>query len=72
MFFILLCLLLWALFALRSPFDTFGWLMIVGYAWVAGYLDCRMMAKSDQDRAYTMPRDASPDDDGSDNELFAA
>jgi hypothetical protein len=67
MFFTILCLLLWALFAFKSPFDQFGWLMIVGFAWVCGYLDCRFFSKTDQDKDRVMP---PGDDRGEDASIF--
>jgi hypothetical protein len=39
MFFLLLCLLLWGLLALKVPFDTYGWLFLVATGWFCGFLD---------------------------------
>lgn len=38
--------------------------MIVGFAWVCGYLDCRFTSGSDQEKARVMPPD---DGDRGDN-----
>lgn len=57
MFFLLLCAILWALFAFQSPFDTFGWLMLVALAWVFGFLDCKLAKKSDAEKGHTFPPD---------------
>jgi hypothetical protein len=49
----------------HSP-DTYGWMFIVGLSWLAGFLDCRLFAKSDQDRQRVLPPDANePSDDQS-------
>lgn len=58
MFFVLVCLIAVALLATAHTPDTAGWMMLVGAAWVAGYLDCRWFARSDRDRARVMPPDA--------------
>lgn len=55
MFFAMLILLIWALLATGAAFDKFGWLMLVGTAWVAGYLDCRMFRRFDKDPDRVMP-----------------
>jgi hypothetical protein len=39
MFFMVLCLLLWGLIALKAPFDTYGWLFLVATGWFCGFLD---------------------------------
>jgi hypothetical protein len=31
--------LLWALFAFKVPFDTYGWLMLVAAGWCGGFWD---------------------------------
>jgi hypothetical protein len=62
MLFLSMCVLLWALFALKTPFDQYGWLMIVGLTYVAGFLDSRLFARFDQDKARTLPPDAGPED----------
>lgn len=64
MFFALLCLLLIILLLTGHAPDQYGWMMLIGLAWLAGYLDCRRFHRSDQDRARVMPPDADgiPDD----------
>jgi hypothetical protein len=57
MFFVLLCILLWALFAFNAPFDRFGWLMLVAAAWMAGFLDARFFAKREGNRELSLPPD---------------
>ena len=37
--FLLLMGLLWALFAFKVPFDTYGWLMLVAAGWCGGFWD---------------------------------
>ncbi len=66
MFFVLLCIGIVALLGTKHPPDTYGWMFIVGLSWLAGFLDCRLFAKSDQDRQRVLPPDANePSDDQS-------
>jgi hypothetical protein len=58
MFFALLCLLLTVLLLTGRQPDSYGWMMLIGLAWLTGYLDCRRFHRSDQDRARVMPPDA--------------
>ncbi|MDX2084945.1 MAG: hypothetical protein SFZ03_06095 [Candidatus Melainabacteria bacterium] len=60
--FVLLCLLLWALFAFQAPFDRFGWLMIVGAAYMAGFLDARRTLKADADTERVTPPADTPEE----------
>jgi hypothetical protein len=69
MFFALLCLLLWALFAFDVAFDNFGWLMLVATGWFAGFMDARLFAKRDQTKEGVVPP-GDPTDTGSDETLF--
>lgn len=69
MFFLLLCLLLWGLFANKVPFDQFGWLMLVATAWFTGFLDCRFFGKLEADKSRGIPPDHGSDR-GSDATLF--
>jgi hypothetical protein len=64
MFFVLLCLIIVILLGTgRSP-DQYGWMMLTGLGWLAGYLDCRRFAKSDQDKSRVLPPDMNePADD---------
>lgn len=70
MFFVLLCLLLVVLLANGVAIDQFGWLMLIGTGWIAGYLDCRKFARSDQDPDRVMPPDARADAEPDDHSLF--
>lgn len=63
MFFALLCLLVGGLLLTNHPPDAYGWMMLVGAGWVAGYLDCRMFARSDQESDRVMPPDIHEPDD---------
>jgi hypothetical protein len=58
MFFFLLCLIMVALMGTGHTPDLYGWVMLVGLGWMAGYLDCRKFARSDQDRDRVLPPDA--------------
>jgi hypothetical protein len=49
--FILLMALLWALFAFKAPFDTYGWLMLVAAGWCGGFLDGRRADGNPSDAA---------------------
>jgi hypothetical protein len=66
MFFAILCLLMLALMLTGHAPDQYGWMMLLGLAWLCGYLDCRRFSRSDQDSDHVMPRDAvdqiPPDD----------
>lgn len=63
MFFALLCLLVGGLLLSRNTPDHYGWMMLVGVGWLAGYLDCRMYARSDQEKDRVMPPDMQEPDD---------
>lgn len=64
MFFALICLILVALMGTGHTPDLYGWVMLMGLAWLAGYLDCRKFAKSDQDKKRVLPPDMDyPTDD---------
>lgn len=59
MFFIILCIILWALFALNAPFDTYGWIFLVGFGWFTGFLDGRR-AQSKQSDSVALPMHEEP------------
>lgn len=64
MFFVLLCLIIVALLGTGYPPDQSGWMMLLGLGWLAGFLDCRLFAKSDQDKTRVLPPDVNePSDD---------
>jgi hypothetical protein len=64
MFFFLVILLVAAFLGTGHPPDQYGWMMLMGVAWLAGYLDCRRFSKSDQERDRVMPPDIhEPSDD---------
>lgn len=64
MFFALICLILLGFLGTGHTPDQYGWIMLIGLAWLAGYLDCRKFSKSDQDRKRVLPPDMdSPTDD---------
>ncbi|MEB3245640.1 MAG: hypothetical protein VKJ06_06625 [Vampirovibrionales bacterium] len=44
--FLTLILLLWALFALGTAFDTYGWLMLIALAWCSGFFDGKRSDKT--------------------------
>ena len=67
MFFTGLIILIWALLAFGITPDMYGWLMLVGASWVAGYLDCRFFKKSDTDSQRTLPPETNIE---SDKDLF--
>ena len=58
MYFFLVCILIAAFMFSGHPPDQYGWMMLVGLGWIAGYLDCRKFARSDQDKDRVMPPDA--------------
>jgi hypothetical protein len=58
MFFFLVCVLVAVLLLTGHPPDQYGWMMLIGLSWLAGYLDCRKFAKSDQEQERVMPPDA--------------
>jgi hypothetical protein len=58
MFFALICLLMTVLLATGHTPDMYGWIMLVGLSWLAGYLDCRKFSRSDQEKDRVMPPDA--------------
>ncbi len=68
MFFILLCLGIAALLGTGHPPDQYGWMVLLGLGWFAGFLDCRLFAKSDQDRKRVLPPDV--DEPSNDQALF--
>lgn len=71
MCFALLCLLLVGLLLTGHYPDQYGWMMLIGLAWMAGYLDCRRFQRSDQDRARVLPPDVMKADEPlDDSELF--
>ncbi len=57
MFFALVCIIMVALLGTGHTPDLYGWVMLVGLSWLAGYLDCRKFSKSDQERQRVMPPD---------------
>lgn len=59
MFFALLCLLITVLLLTKHAPDAYGWMMLLGVAWLAGYLDCRRFSRSDQEKDRVMPPDVS-------------
>lgn len=64
MFFVLLCLVVAAFLGTGHPPDQYGWMMLLGFGWLAGFLDCRIFARSDQDKQRVLPPDAhEPSDD---------
>ncbi len=65
MFFLLLIALIALLMLTGNTPDAYGWMMLLGVGWLAGYLDCRRFLSSDRDKDRVMPPDASdPADDG--------
>ncbi|MGE0199907.1 MAG: hypothetical protein AB7P76_02935 [Candidatus Melainabacteria bacterium] len=68
MFFAALCLLLYLLIANKVQPDMFGWLMLVGTGWFAGYLDGRVLQRSDKDPDRVLPPDVT--EDSSDRSTF--
>jgi len=62
MFFIALCLVLWALFALNAPFDTYGWLFLVGFGWFAGFLDGRRSQSKTKSDTVPLPQYPEPNE----------
>jgi hypothetical protein len=70
MFLAFLCLLTLALFLTKHQPDQYGWMMLMGLAWLCGYLDCRRFGKSDQDSDRVMPRDAIGEAPPTDETLF--
>lgn len=58
MFFFMMILLLTALFLTGNTPDQYGWMMLLGLGWMAGYFDCRLFARSDRDQDRVMPPDA--------------
>jgi hypothetical protein len=61
MFFALVCLLITVLMATGHSPDQYGWMMLIGLTWLAGYLDCRKFARSDQEKDRVMPADLRQD-----------
>lgn len=61
MFFAALCILTVVLMANHVAIDTYGWLMLMGTGWFAGYMDCRLFQHWDQDKARTLPPDMADD-----------
>jgi len=57
MFFALICLLITVLLATGHAPDQYGWMMLIGLSWLAGYLDCRKFSRSDQEKVLVMPPD---------------
>ncbi|WP_373533112.1 hypothetical protein [Vampirovibrio sp.] len=68
MFFVLLCLIIAALLMTGNSPDPSGWMMLLGLGWLAGFLDCRMFAKSDQDKSRVLPPDV--DEPSNDQAIF--
>jgi hypothetical protein len=68
MFFVLLCLIIFALLITGNSPDQSGWMMLLGLGWLAGFLDCRMFAKSDQDKSRVLPPDV--DEPSNDQAIF--
>jgi hypothetical protein len=62
MYFALLCLLLAGLLLSAHSPDQYGWMMLIGLAWMTGYLDCRRFQRSDQDRDRVFPPDMTEAD----------
>jgi len=48
MYFAIVCLLVFALLATGVKPDDYGWMMLVGTGWVAGYLDARKFSTADK------------------------
>ncbi len=46
MFFLLMCVGLWALIATKTPTDTYGWLMLVATGWFLGFLDGQLASRN--------------------------
>ena len=61
MFFALVCLLITAIMGTGHTPDQYGWMMLIGLSWLAGYLDCRKFSRSDQEKDRVMPPDARQD-----------
>jgi hypothetical protein len=57
MFFAILCLIIVAFIGTGHTPDQYGWMMFIGLSWMAGYLDCRKFARSDQEKNRVMPLD---------------
>lgn len=63
MFFVLLLIITVLIGTGNSP-DQYGWMLLTGLGWFAGFIDCRIFAKSDRDKSRVMPPDANePSDD---------
>lgn len=58
MFFVLL-LIIAAFLGTGHPPDQYGWMLLTGLGWFAGFLDCRIFAKSDRDKGRVLPPDAN-------------
>lgn len=58
MFFFMVCTLITVLLLTGHTPDQYGWMMLTGISWLAGYLDCRKFANSDRDQDRVMPPDA--------------
>lgn len=70
MFFAVLCILLGSLLLTNHPPDQYGWMMLLGTAWLAGYLDCRRFSRSDQESDRVMPPDVVSADTLDDSQIF--
>jgi hypothetical protein len=61
MFFFLVCIFITVLLSTGHPPDQYGWMMLIGLSWLAGYLDCRRFAKSDREKGrVTLPEGHEP------------
>jgi hypothetical protein len=62
MWFALLCISIFCLIVYKVPMDQYSWSMFVGLGWLAGYMDCRLFSRSDQDtQRVSLPTDTTPD-----------
>lgn len=57
MYFAIVCLLVFILLATGAKIDEYGWMMLVGTGWVAGFLDARKSSGSDKPRLPSGPED---------------
>jgi hypothetical protein len=70
MFFALLCLLISGLLLTSHTPDQYGWMMLIGVGWLAGYLDCRRFSRSDREKDRVMPPDVLQDTPVGDSQIF--
>ena len=60
--------LVWILMASGIPFDKFGWMLLLGLSWFAGYMDSHFVHRKKSNADKTMP--PGEDNVTSDKDLF--